>query len=397
MTVPRFRFINVVWGQAFTDAFLRVCLPSQLTPANLPVFGGDSAEYWIYTTRRDAEIIRQSSAYRALSALMRVRLFDIDGVGRIGKYQAMNQCHRHFIQAAADAETSLVFQTPDIVWGDGAFRRIRELRLAGVRHIAIGSIRLNKESFLPALLERHGRDGVLQRVTARELAGLALGHLHPATQAQTWSDANRSSFPQGELVFTVGKEGILLRKFRLQPLMVTPEDRQLVPAITFDADYTDNLTSDPGQWYIVQDSDDMCYVDFTSEGYARSYGDDRIRTTPPTVEAEAEWARVGAYRMHRYFVTHSIRMHAVDCSSAWKDAEARASEVVRQVMARLEASDRSDFAIVPSPLRFTRPSYLWAKIRQFGLPAFAREAASRSVRGLARRLRGSQIRVSALD
>ena len=113
---PQFRFVTVAWGATFRDAFLKVSLPSQLSPRNLPYISQHvDGRYCIYTTPKYAEVIRQSPAYAALSKIMRAELFLISGIDRAGKYRAMNQCHAHFIRSAAAEDCSLSFSNPAVV------------------------------------------------------------------------------------------------------------------------------------------------------------------------------------------------------------------------------------------------------------------------------------------
>lgn len=394
--MPKFRIVNVVWGNAFTQAFLDVCLPSQLSPGNLPALAARSdVQYWIYTTRPFAEIIQRSESYRRLAAILTVRVAVISGIARVGKYQAMNQSQSHFIRAAANEDCSLIFLSPDIVWADGAFARLIDVYEAGARNVAIGSVRLTKETFLPALLQRHGVHGVLSSVSARQLVSLALDHLHPVTRAQLWDRSNLQSLGDGELIWPVDGEGLVLRRFRLQPLMVTPIDRTFVPTVAVDGDFTDRVSTDLSAWYVVKDTDDMCYVDFTPVGYGRDYGDPLVKHGAPSVAEEAAWAREHALPAHRHFVRQSIRFHAGDCSTAWLDVEQRSAAVIDDILAM--AADSGFVAVrpvdVPSARRFLSVAFWRAQLQRRGGWKTVREIYARGHQTMLRSLWGTQLTI----
>lgn len=389
--MTHFRFVVVVWGTDFTDAFLKVCLPSQLFPGNLIYFAQHTDSiYYIYTTAKDANIIKHSSIYKRLSAIMPVKVLVISGISYVGKYQAMTQCHAHFIRSANDEDCAFIFMTPDIVWADGSFARLLEISKSGKRVVAIGSVRLTKETFIPAFLEQYGKDGNVQPITPRQLVKLALNHLHPSTLAQLWCTENNSGLAQGELFWQVSDEGLLLRHFRLQPLMVRPVNKDSVPTTAIDADYTFKACPDPADIHIVHDSDEMCYMDFTP----RSDANQVITIGNRTVEKGAEWARVNTEALHRQFVRHRIRLHWGDCSEKkWGDIERRSDAFVDSVLFQIPNRVIS----VPSPLsrsRYISPRFLAGKVRQMGAGRFFKQLFSVVVHPLLRKVYGSNIRIS---
>lgn len=166
----RFGFVAVVWGAAFTDAFSKVCLPSLLSPGNLIYLAERTdSRFCIYTTRKDAQVIRASAGYKTLSAIMPVDIVAISGVSYVRKYEAMTQCHAHFIRSNRGNDCAFVFVSPDIVMGDGGFARLLQISKSGKRLVAMGAVRLLKETFIPAYLGLYCKDGKHQAIRPREL------------------------------------------------------------------------------------------------------------------------------------------------------------------------------------------------------------------------------------
>src|SRR4051812_46032270 len=69
--IPGYFFLTPVWGREYTRLYVDVVIPAQLAAGNLPVFRNDPlSRYIIYTTADDANAIRASAAFRALSEII---------------------------------------------------------------------------------------------------------------------------------------------------------------------------------------------------------------------------------------------------------------------------------------------------------------------------------------
>lgn len=388
--MERFAFATVVWGMGFVEAFLDVCLASLLTPGNLPLCAQRMpCRYRIYTTGRDAHAVRRSESYRRLTSIMPVELALISGVAWIGKYQAMTQCHGDFIRSVAGEDCAFFIVSPDVVWADGAFARLLEISKLGKRMAVMSTPRLAKETFVPSLLQRYRRDGVLAGIPPRELVALALRHLHPVTLAQLSDPGRHPGAELGDFVWPVGGEGLLVRQFHMQPLMVRPADRNAVPHVAFDFDYSLKACPDPDDAYVIEDSDELCVFDFTGG----SSGNSSARREPRTIEEIVSWARSNTHVVHQAFVRHKIRFHRRDCSEQWNEVERRSDLTLDPVLARLVDTPSSGVPTRPTARRYLSPAYLVAKFRQKGARAFVRQACRTLARGGARQIYGPSIKI----
>ncbi|MBC8232333.1 hypothetical protein H8E77_22530 [bacterium] len=386
----RFRFVTVVWGTDFTDAFLQVCLPSQLFPGNLLYFVKHTeCIYRIYTTAKDAEVICKSDVFKKLSNIIRVELALITGMSYVGKYKPQTQCHAHLIQSASD-DCAFVVLIPDAVWADGAFARLLEISESGKRIIAISTPRLAKETFIPAFLERYGnKDGTIQPVTPPQLVKMAMDHLHPDTLLQFWNPKKNSGIIPGIFYWPVNQEGLLVKQFHLFPLMVRPVDRDAVPDVTIDADYTLKACPDFADVYIVQDSDDICAFDFTSISQAQT----PIMLGGQSVEKVADWAKVCTHSLHREFVKHGIRFHWNACSAKWRDVEQQSDAVVENILSLIEDNGNANVPAQLSRLRYFSPRFLAGKVRQKGALGFLKQVFSTVVHPVMRGIYGPSIKI----
>lgn len=386
---PRFRFTTVVWGTEFTDAFLRVSLPSLLTPRNLPCFTSrtDSC-YRIYTVPEDVETITQSAAYRRLAAMMPVEVATVRGISYVGKYRAMTQCHADFIRAFQHEFGAFFFISPDVVWADGTFDRLLDIHAMGKRMVAMTTPRLAKESFIPAYLREYGRGEDVAPITPRQLIKLALSHLHPVTKSQFWEPAPGRRTEPGDIFWKVDEGGFLARAFHLQPLMVQPVDRTLIPTTAVDADYSLKACPNLTEIYVVEDSDDLCYLDFTSSRDRAEFI--AVEQTP---EQLAKAAQVQSDERHRQFVKHRIRFHCNDLSNRWSAVEENSDHVVKQLLSLIESQPP------PSPpwrWRYFSARFWLGKAWRTGVTGLGKQIYSRIVHAGVRRVLGSTVRITVM-
>ena len=331
------RFVNVVWGDAYTDTFVNVCLPSTLSAGNLGYVSSRSrSSYRIYTTARDAEKIVQSTSGKHLARLVNLEIIRVDtplpiedpaaGTTSMQKYHAMSFCHTHFIKTAGSDGSAMVFLSPDLFWADGSFRRLLDVAQSGKRLLMMGALRLAKESFVATLQQNHTRNGQLQPIGKRDLVGLALNHLHPETESLVWDSGATNAWPS-LLLWKAQQEGLMLRAFHLHPLMVRPSRRDVFPKVTIDDDYIAHACPNPEDEYIVTDSDDMVAFELSR----RSSRSELISAGSYVAANLAQWARAHANPKHRRFVRSRIRLHTGDLSPAWAATEQQSDQMISEI------------------------------------------------------------------
>jgi hypothetical protein len=332
-------FVNVVWGAAYTEAYVNICLPSELSAGNLQYVGAHSrSTYRIYTTPKDAETILASPAGKKLASLVDLQIARVNAAlpednphtDASPKYQAMSHCHTHFIKTAGNTDSPLVFLSPDLFWADGSLRRLLEIAQSGKRLLMMNALRLAKERFITTLRSRHFKNGRLQTVGKRELVALAMDHLHPDTESLVW-DCGRSNRWPSLLLWKHNNDGLVLRAFHLHPLMVRPVRRDIFPEVTIDADYIERVCPDPKDEYIVCDSDDIVGFELSRE---TSRGE-LVSLAPYDAESLAGWARGNANTKHQKFVQQKIRIHSKDLSDDWQETEQRSDHILGQIQSFL--------------------------------------------------------------
>ena len=337
----RFHLINVVWGKIYTKFFLDLCLPTQLSPGNVPAFRNlERAVYKIYTTAQDAETIIKHPSYSVLSDTIdtQIKIFNFpDEYLKNYKHTAMNSCHQHAVVEANKDNCGLVFLIPDGAYADGSLNKLIDLSKAGKRAVMLSTYRINKETFVPEFVELFNPHSLPTiSVSTRELVRLSLKHLHPVTEALFWkSTGSKSAWPSIN-IWRVSNEEILIRQFHLHPLMVIPSRKDVLPSPTIDGKYISMGCSNLDEVYIVEDSDEMYYCELSKPDMYR----DHIRSEGWTdIKFVAQWMESQTDSFHRYCLkNYRIRHHANGISPKWEKIKRESDIIINEVESVFTAS-----------------------------------------------------------
>ena len=97
LDLPRFFFVNAVWGPEYVDVFTRVSIPALLAARNLPALPNLAvSEFLIYTTPEDERRIRAHPAYGRLRELVEVVFLPLE-ITIEHKYDLMKRAHSNAI------------------------------------------------------------------------------------------------------------------------------------------------------------------------------------------------------------------------------------------------------------------------------------------------------------
>jgi hypothetical protein len=362
-------FALAVWGDDYVARYLDVVLPSHLAPGNLPaVAATDQPRYVVLTTPAFGGRIAASPAFARLAATVDARVECRDDVDLRERYRALSRFHAEAIRLAADDGAAIVFLSPDAVFSDGSFRALAEIARTGKSAIMITALRAVGETFLPELTRRFATgDGALA-IGSRDLAALALRHLHPFVQSLFWDSPSFSGYPSN-LCWRAGDAGVLIRAFHLHPLFVRTADDGVRLDSTIDDRYLSEACPSPGDLEVVTDSDRIAAVEFSTRA--------RWEAWPPRRAGAlrvACWAARNTTALHRSFLPHAIRLHAdAGAGPAW-DAARRASD---RVVGRIAFW-----------LRFPWLCFPWRDAAARRFRALVGERWYERARGVKRRLRG---------
>ncbi|SDK35251.1 Iron-sulfur cluster-binding domain-containing protein [Maridesulfovibrio ferrireducens] len=325
-----FHAIIVVWGEEFTSCFMNSILPTQLGAGNIDALNTDSRSlYIIYTTPKDAKYIKSSPTFTKLKETIDVRIYSIDlcYTDKKNKHEMMILCHKHSVRKAHLAGARLVFLAPDAVFSGSTFKKIYQKASEGYNAVMIGTMRVSKEDFLPALNNIFLSDDKLEvSIKERDLVEMALDRWHPDTKS-CFIDAEKFSGWPSQLFWEVPGEGVVAHNFHLHPLMVYPIKLQAFKG-TVDDDCVQKICGDFNDIYIVQDSDEMV-------GFDLSKCETRIIQTDAKVEMSSllGWIKDYTDEFHRKYVTHEIYFHCNQISEKWNEISRKAEATISSLLA----------------------------------------------------------------
>jgi len=328
----RFRFVTTVWGEVFTDLFLKLVIPNQLSPGNLPALpNAANSKYLIFTTAADAEIIKQSRSYQMLSDIIptEFRLIDDKNPSELHKYTLVTECQKQAMNIPEGEDWVIITLSPDEFFADGTLSNVANLAAEGKRAVMLPGIRLVQDTFVPEFLEKfYNENSNTITVSPRDLVKLALEHLHPRANATFW-DAEETNVASSELYWNVPNEGVLARVFAPQPFMIHPPSKTTQFSGTIDGgDYVLRALPNLEDIYVVEDSDYM--VNFSVSSPLKHIGG--IVRAKQTAFRVARYAAMDTNPHQRRFVSAKMRYHHTDLSPAWEAAERESDRVISSVL-----------------------------------------------------------------
>lgn len=320
-----FHVFTVVWGSAFIDLFLDVCVPNQLSHGNLAALPQGS-RYRIFTEAEDVPRLTDSPALEALRAVLPVDVVAVSMTGVDGnRYKRMTACHSHAAGDAAEAEAALIFLAPDHVLAESTLAALIRLHASGKRAVLSTGVRLSREGFLAERGDAGGRS-----LPPRELVRIAMRHLHPATVSLMVDGTATNTVPTSVYwpVRTGGEiAGLLVRSFHLHPFLIDPVRRHQLPTGTIDGHYVMECCPDLRDVYVAADSDEL--VVFELSPAERTIGNDARSQGVSMLRLAAVAA--GCNPFQRSHWEHIIRLHAGDVDEAWTDAENASRRLARDL------------------------------------------------------------------
>jgi len=163
--------------------FLETCLPSLLSPGNLPALANlVFTRIVLYCPSADIERMKAMPAIGALRAVAQLEFVAIDRHDLSDHLSAHAEIwHREMDRVAG--EDMVITVPPDSVLSDGSLGLLGQLINQGKRCFYVPeTLTVAEDTFLSAV--RAHTSGSAITIPARELVALALRHLHPFTAAQ---------------------------------------------------------------------------------------------------------------------------------------------------------------------------------------------------------------------
>jgi len=351
ISVRGFHFCTVVWGHHYTDLFLKIAIPFQLSKNNLNALSFTDNKYHLYTSSEDLKIIQSSPVYSALSEIISVEINIIDDLiekrsKEFDHYKISTLCHEDAAHKASKELCAFVLITPDELMPDGTYAKLEKLVKQGKRVVSCAGFRA-KESLVPVLT----KDTDLSiSISPRELSRLSYEHIHIETKKYfVNSDLYFNHWP-GWLFWNVEGKGMIQRGIHLCNMLVVPPagfgrllsssaSEGYAPVAPWDiGDFTQQITQNDDEIYVVEDSDDFFSVSLDPP--SSNYENQKF-----SLMEVAQWIKKNTFAFHRYYLTRKIYIHFDDLTPEWEEVARDSDKVIDSLFACLEFFDREPEAL----------------------------------------------------
>lgn len=277
-------FNMVIWGERYRRYLADYCLPSLLSPGNIPALGDlTSSRFLIATTKEDWAEIQKEPILDRLAAHVRPEFVAIPPPPPgVSSCVHMGVGHKLVTTITAENRARGVFLTPDLLVSDGTLRTANQRAEAGAGVVLIAAYRFRDRPLLD-LINATGRvrPGEPLCISSRELTDFGLRSLHSETECYEWQTSHFSDCPVACYWHVPGNGGIVLHAFSWAMLVldydhVGSHDTKTLDGWTIDGDYLFRNMRDLDRLALLTDSDDGMLVSWSPEPKKRPYWRDDL-------------------------------------------------------------------------------------------------------------------------
>jgi hypothetical protein len=349
-----FYFIVVLWGERFCNYFLDLCLPTLLSPGNLPTLSTKRrSRFLIWTYSDDWMRIKASPIFRLLEQYVDPVFSEIPPCppGENSKYIHMGIGHRRGLDLAYQENAYPLLLTPDSIFSDGTLRRLQELASGGVELVLLPAIPFAEEPLFDNLqklgISPRNRNGMAEPICigSRELVHAALGSLHSQTKSYEWDAPYFFTEPPAVWWRIPGENGILVNSLSwAAPFIdfssVQSHDTSTFNEWTFDGDYVYRNLGNIKNIHLVLDSDEMfiaSWAPLDEKPYSlRLQWSLRLWLIGALVRRTkfSEWFYSGLFDpLKRNIFFQSAKWHSQSLNQRWEAVDKRALRVLLSCVA----------------------------------------------------------------
>lgn len=259
----KYYFLVTFWERQFSDYFINYCIPSLISPGNIPSLPG-KPRFLIACPKVDWDYLCASRSYRLLSVYCDVEWIKIERpTDPRDTHKAMGRAHVLLTQRAFEDRACGVLVTPDFMLADGSLEFIEKKRQEGFKVVMTCALRSEEESLFRAMSES-GVD-LSRGISKREMAYCAVNGHHSETQQYEWLTGYFSKKPSA-VWWRVDEHQMLIYPLSWSPILIdysalVSHDDSVMREWTIDGDYIYKNFGDAQKYiYVCQDSDEVIQV-----------------------------------------------------------------------------------------------------------------------------------------
>ncbi len=358
-----FHFNVVFWGDRFRRYLTDFCLPSLLSPNNIPCLGGGRRNRFIFcTTAEDQAALRRTPIFALLDRHIEPHFIEIPPAPPgLSGCEHMGVGHKLAAEMTHRERGYGVFLTPDLMMSDGSVTALERYARAGHRVVLSVALRFGEEPLFQNLTDmgivREGESlsqaGRPLTVTGRQLVAAGIRSFHSETQRYDWESPSFTDFPAACWWRVPGEDGIVVHSLSWCPLLVDyaavdRHDTSTFDTWTLDADYVYRNFGDVAGIHVVTDSDEVMLVSWAPlADRAQSLSRSHLKSLPGV----GRWLKGAILRgvvtsgtfdsLKRRIFFLSVRWHSSDLTPVWVETERRVMRTLRQYVGDLAPDDAS--------------------------------------------------------
>jgi hypothetical protein len=353
-------FIVVFWGERFHRYLTDYCLPSLLSPNNIPVLDGTRNKFIFCTTAEDWRVLSMTESFLRLQKYIEPCFIEIPPAPQEKSgCEHMGVGHKLAAEMAYRDKAYAVFMTPDLMVSDGTVRALCQHASAGVKVVLTAALRFGEEPLFENLKllgiiregERLSESGGPLTITARQMVAVGLRSFHSESQRYEWQASYFTDFPSACWWRVPGEEGIVLHSLSWAPFLcdyaaIVEHDTSIFDTWTLDGDYIYRNFGDGADVHVVTDSDEMMLLSWAPlSDRPQSLALSWIKGLPIVgsfikggILRAAILSGVFDRLKHRIFFK-PVRWHSGDCGEAWTRTEVEAARTLRRYLPDVECSE----------------------------------------------------------
>jgi hypothetical protein len=364
-----FHFNVVFWGDRFREYLTEFCLPSLLSPNNIPALSGGRRNRFIFcTTPEDQAALRRTPIFALLDRHIEPHFIEIPPApAGLSGCEHMGVGHKLAAEMTHREHGYGVFVTPDLMMSDGSVAALERYARAGHQVVLTVALRFGEEPLFEQLAAlgaiREGRDlspaGRPLAITGRQLVAAGIRSFHSETQRYEWESPSFTNFPCACWWRVPGEDGIVVHSLSWCPVLVDyaavgRHDTSTLDTWTLDADYVYRNFGNSAGVHVVTDSDEIMLVSWAPLSDRPQSLSRNFLTTLPGIGGWLKGAILrgavtsGTFdplKQRIFFLP--VRWHSRDVTPAWAEIERGAARTLRRYLGDLTPGEANRG--VPAP------------------------------------------------
>lgn len=275
-----FYFMVCVWGERFSNYMLDYCIPSLLSPNNVPALPSGPHKMLVACPSSDWERIRTKPIVAALSRHLELVHLEIP-FPEPGVMSTLHMGVGHRLATALCFRDKAlgVALTPDLMLSDGTVANLVQKARAGVHAVLCVALRFAEEPLFEALRaeshdvpDRPRRDGgEALSLSGRDMVRIGIPAFHSQTRSYYFDSPDMGEIPAAA-IWDVRDSGVLIHSLSWAPLLMDysrleVHDTAALETWTMDGDYVHANFGNRDTVYACRDSDEMMLVSWAPEAY----------------------------------------------------------------------------------------------------------------------------------